>query len=651
LFAVTWLVYAQTLHHEFVNYDDDQYVYENPRVIGGITRDAVVWAFTHTHLYNWHPLTWISHMLDVEIYGLHAGGHHLTSVLLHAVAAILLFLVLRQMTARVWRSAFVAALFAVHPLHVESVAWIAERKDVLSGAFFMLTIGAYVRYTRRPPSRARYLAVLGLFGLGLASKPMLVTLPIVLLLLDYWPLGRLSPTRSDAPSQPVVRLGSTALPRRVLVEKIPLLTLSLLSSIATVVAQGGAIQPFERLSLPSRLANAVVSFATYLGQTLVPVGLSVLYPYPPSQSPWKVALAAILVVALSAGAFALRRRRPYLLVGWLWYLVVLVPVIGLVQVGVQAHADRYTYLPQIGLCILVTWATAEASAAWRARRAVLGGLAALVIAASIAVANAQAAYWRTGETLWTHALAHTAGNAIAHANLGAEFARSGRVADAVAHFQRALEINPRYAEAHNNLGLAAFQLGRADEALAHYQQALESNPQLLRAHYNLGNALLQSGRMQEAITAYEQALRIEPAYAEVHNNLAIALLATGRGGDAIAHLEAALAIQPDYADAVHNLAWALATAPETALRDGPRAVALAERAYQQSGGRDLQVIGTLAAAYAEAGRFADAVRVANQAIALANATGQGPFARVLEEQLALYQFGRTFHQEPAAPRP
>ena len=408
LAAITFAVFGQTLRHEFVNYDDDVYVYENPEVSRGLTLQGIVWAFTHVHSSNWHPLTWISHMLDCQLYGLSPGGHHLTNILLHTATAILLFLVLRRMSGALWRSTFVAAVFAIHPLRVESVAWVAERKDVLSGVFFMLTIGAYVRYVQKQsrvePSSLRFAApesrgssanssspgprlwtldyclVLLFFALGLMCKPMLVTLPFVLLLLDYWPLGRVAGgewrvTRFGAqvPQLHPECLGLISQP--LLLEKPPLFGLAVASGVVTIFAQTGAIQSFEHVSLPLRMGNALMSYVDYLGQMFWPAGLAVLYPFTAGGVGVSgVVLSLVLLAGISAGVFVLR-RRPYFLTGWLWYLLMLVPVIGIVQVGAQARADRYTYLPQIGLYVLLTWAAADLCAGWRHRRAVLGGCA------------------------------------------------------------------------------------------------------------------------------------------------------------------------------------------------------------------------------------------------------------------------------------
>ncbi len=580
LAAIIWVVFGQTLGHEFVNYDDDFYVYENPAVTRGLTLQGIIWAFTHVHCSNWHPLTWVSHMLDCQFYGLSPGGHHLTNILLHTATAILLFLILRQMTGALWRSAFVAAVFAIHPLRVESVAWVAERKDVLSGLFFMLTIGAYVRYAQRrsrvEPSSLRsaasgsrepraqavsaldprlsaldYCLVLLFFALGLMCKPMLVTLPLVLLLLDYWPLNRL---RADAATETVFRLAGRLVPRRLVFEKLPLLGLAVASCAVTIFAQTKSILPFENMSLSLRVGNALISCVAYLGQMFWPSGLAVLYPFTAGGvGVSEVVLSLVLLAGISTGVFILRRRRPCFLTGWLWYLIMLAPVIGIVQVGAQARADRYTYLPQIGLYLLLTWAAADLCAGWRHRRVVLGGGSTIILMALIFCARAQTAYWRNSESLWTHTLACTSDNFIGHNNLGIALLKTGNVDEAMVHYQMALEIKPDFAEAHNNLGNFLFQKGSVDEAIVHYQKALEINPDYAEAHYNLGYALLKMGNVDEAIAHLQKALQINPDYAEAHNNLGYALIQKGRVDEATAHFQKALQINPDYADAHNNL--------------------------------------------------------------------------------------------------
>ena len=406
-----------------------------PWLSAGLTLRGIIWAFTHVHCSNWHPLTWISHMLDCQLYGLRAGGHHLTNVLLHTATVIMLFLVLRRMTGLVWRSAFVAAVFAIHPLRVESVAWVAERKDVLSGLFFMLTLWAYARYaqyvtsdrgqaTRTNSILSRvtchvspyyYLVVL-FFALGLMCKPMLVTLPLVLLLLDYWPLKRF--TFHDSRNVPSLHPSTTPI-SRLLLEKLPLFGLAVASGVVTIFAQQEAIQSFEKITLPLRIGNASIAYVVYLGQMFWPSGLAVLYPFPAAGIEIaEVVLSLVLLAGITAGVLVLRRRWPWVVTGWLWYLIMLVPVIGIVQVGAQTRADRYTYLPQIGLYVMLTWVVAELCAGWRHRRWMLGGLATVILAGLIFCARMQTAYWRNSESLWTHTLACTSGNCLAHNNLG-----------------------------------------------------------------------------------------------------------------------------------------------------------------------------------------------------------------------------------------
>jgi tetratricopeptide (TPR) repeat protein len=535
LAAITFAVFGQTLRHEFIGFDDNEYVYDNRMVAGGLTLKGFIWAFTHVHSNNWHPLTWLSHMVDCQLYGLHPGGHHLTNVLLHIATVIALFLVLRQMTGAFWRSAFVAAVFGIHPLRVESVAWVSERKDVLSGLFFMLTIGAYVRYARHPWSWGRYGLVVLLFAMGLMCKPMLVTLPLVLLLLDYWPLRR------------VESAGKLAM------EKLPLLALSAASCAATLLAQTKAMMPTESFSLPLRFANALVACKVYLDQMVHPAGLAVFYPFPHVLSLRKAALAGALLAGLSVLAWAGRRKQPWLLMGWLWYLVMLLPVAGIIQVGEQAHADRYTYLPQIGIYMAVTWLAAEWGAKWGMGRMALGGLMTAILAVLMVCAWKQTAYWQNSEVLASRALACTRDNYIAHLILGNAFVEKGRVDEGIAQFQQALQIKPAFVKARNNLGNALLRKGKVDEAIAQYQEALKIKPNLTEAHFNLGDALFQKGRADEAISQFQQALEINPGYAEARNNLGRTLCQKGRVDEGIAQFQQALEINPAFVEARNNL--------------------------------------------------------------------------------------------------
>ncbi len=646
------LVFRQTLGHGFVNFDDNHYVYENARLTSGLTTEAIAWAFATTDANNWHPLTWLSYLLDFEFYGLKPWGYHLTNVLSHAAAAILLFLVLRQMTADLWPSAFAAAVFAVHPLHVESVAWVAERKDVLSGLFFMLTLAAYVGYARRPFSLLRYLAVVVLFVLGLMAKPMLVTLPFVLLLLDYWPLKRMAkgPCHGETPPHfnggalgSGKRSSNVALGWRLVAEKLPLMVLSAASCVATQLAQGTAVQSMDKFPLVSRIENALVSYVAYVGKFFYPLGLAVFYPYPGSGFPiWKVAGAVLILAGVTAGAVVYWRRCPSLLVGWLWYLGMLVPVIGLVQVGEQAMADRYTYLPQIGLAIALAWGAKRVLDRWPSR-AWLGGVAsALLLAALMGCSWQQTSYWRDSETLWAHTLDCTSRNTLAEINLGVLLYAQGHVDDAARHFQNALDIEPDDAMTRNNLGIALYDKGHVADAITQYRKALEVDPLYAEAHNNLGNALLAEKEIDEATAEYREALKIRPDYVDAGYNLGLLLHRQGKLPEAIAQWGELVRLRPDSTVVLDRMAWVLATSPQASVRNGPRAIELAQRAAKLTGGQHPAILDTLAAAYAEAGRLPEALRTAEQALALASSQNKTALAEALQERIKLYRAGSPY---------
>ena len=600
LATLVWLVFGQTIHHQFINLDDGAYVFKNPQVSRGLTSEGIIWAFTQSHAANWHPLTWLSHMVDCQLYGLSPGGHHLTNVLLHAANAILLFLVLRQMTGSLWRSAFVAALFAIHPLRVESVAWVSERKDLLSGLFFLLSIWAYVRYARNR-SRARYGALLLFFTLGLMCKPMLVTLPAVLLLLDYWPLDRM-PSATDSREKKLQTLRSLVL------EKLPLVGLALASCAATIVAQQVAMQPLTSISLPLRAGNALIACAAYIGNMWWPSDLAVFYPLAFRDiTAARVILSLVVLIGISAVVFILRRRR-YLVTGWLWYLIMLGPVIGIVQVGSQARADRYTYLPQIGLALLVTWAVADLCARWRYQRIFLATCWLIIIGALTFAAHLQASAWKDSETLWTQALSRTIDNLMAELNLGESAYQQGKTSDAIKRFERALQIDPDRASVHSSLGVALLEKGRAEESLAHLQTAIALDPHDADAHYNLGNTFLAMGRAREAVAQYQQALEINR----------------------------------DDTETMNNMAWILATSPDPMIRDGTKAVALAERAVLLTDNKEQRTVATLAAAYAEMARFPDAVKTAQRAMQLALNEGNNARADSIRSQIAMYESRTPF---------
>ncbi len=869
LALLVWLAFGHTIDNGFVNYDDDVYVYKNPNVANGLTWPGVGWAFTHVHSSNWHPLTWLSHMLDVELFGLNPAGHHATNVAIHTATVILLFLLLRRMTGFLWPSAFVATVFAIHPLRTESVAWVSERKDVLSGLFFVLTLAAYVWYVRRAWSLSRYLAVMMMFSIALMTKPSVVTLPFVLLLLDYWPLKRW------------VRTGEQSFPWRIVIDKIPLLALSGTLCLITIFAQQGAVSP---LSFPTRIANAAVSYIVYLRQMLCPAGLVVLYPFPENGLPvWEVVGAIILLAGISVGVIVARREQPWLLIGWLWYLGMLVPMIGIIQVGAQAHADRYTYLPQIGLYLALTWAIAESGIRWKNYQFAIGGACATILIVLVFCTRTQVSYWRSSDTLWTRGLAFTTRNIVAENNSGNVLLEQGRVDEAIEHFEnarkikpddpkaafnlgnaliekgrlddgienltQALQLKPDYAEAQinlasaflkvdnvddaiehyqkaleiepeqtmawndlgyaylqkeasdraidcflrairldpkqavsqNNLGNALIQQGKVNEAIPHYRAALQLKPDYPEAHYNLGNALIQirdldvavdnfkqalqlkpdyasaaynigvalfhqgqlaeaedyfykairinpsyaeaqynlgnvlvkEGQMDEAIDHFREALRIEPgqfmtrnnlgyillqtgkvdgaiaefrkvletqpdfadshfnlgnalfqkgdldesagefqralqqepAFAEAHYRLGTVLLQESRETEALVHFQEAVRLKPDYAEALNDLAWELATAPDASVRDGDKAVELARHANELANNKDLDILDTFAAAYAEARHFDEAVQTARQAIEFAQSSGQQARLAQLNSELALYQTGHPFHRE------
>lgn len=548
-------------HFDFINFDDPEYVMRNSHVRGGITPGGLAWAFGSGYGANWFPLTWISHMLDVQLFGMDAGYHHLTNVLLHALASVLLFLFLRRATRAAIPSAMVAIIFALHPLHVESVAWVAERKDVLSAVFWFLALWCYARYAERP-SAARYLETLAAFALGLMAKPMIVTLPFVLLLLDAWPLGRLRPL------WPRVK------------EKLPFFALSAVVSVVTYEVQraSGAVTTMSALPLTLRVENALVSYVSYVLKMLWPAGLAVFYPYPASVPLWQAAAAVLALAGMTSLAVRAFPARPYLAVGWLWYLGTLLPVIGLVQVGTQARADRYMYVPMIGLAIMLAWSVDG-----------LGKPAAMSMAAAClacaAITWAQLGYWQNSETLFRHALAVTRDNAVAEHSLGSALLDDPpRLPEAIAHLQAALRINPASAQAHTDLGSALAKAGRPAEAIPEFRAALAGAPGSAIVHNNLANALAGTGKPLEAIPEYDTALRIDPAYREARQNLAMAhfdagvsFAKAGRAPEAVAEFEGALRLRPAYADAHNNLGVVLSQMPgrlDDAIRHFEAAVRL-----------------------------------------------------------------------------
>ena len=638
LVAITLAVFGQTIRYDFVNFDDDLYVYNSPAIKAGLTVKGIAFAFISQHAGNWHPLTTVSHMLDCQLYGLNAGWHHATNVFLHIIAVLLLFQVLRKMTDAPWKSAVVAALFAVHPLHVESVAWVSERKDVLSAVFFFLTLGAYVHYAQSR-SIMRYLLVTVLFVAGLMAKSMLVTAPVVLILLDYWPLNRIRGQQADV-GRPLLEL---------VIEKIPLFVLSAGACVITFVLQKRATGAIPPLPLLWRLENALASYVIYIWKTLWPTRLGVFYPHPNNTlSIGQVIFAVALLVAVTAAAAIFRSQRPYLLTGWFWYVVMLFPVIGVIQVGEQGHADRYTYLPSIGLFLAAVWFTADIARVRRSqsRLVVATAITTVLLPVLAWTAFVQTSYWRNSRTLWNHALAVTSDNDVAHNNLGYLCAERGELDEAISHFESAAKIrsgktNPHYdagsAFVQMNLADALARKDRSDEAMVHYEEAIRLQPYYADAYYNRGNVLFAKGRIDEAIADWEWTLQLQPNDADAHTSLGNAFLRQGSFKDAIAQYEMAVALAPEDTHSRNNLAWTLATSSDDSIRDGAKAVGFAEQAVVLSGVREPQFLRTLGAAYAESGRFTEAIAAARQAAAIANMQGKRGLATSLEKDLVLYR--------------
>jgi protein O-mannosyl-transferase len=783
LALLTFAAYARVLNHDFLYLDDRTYVTENAIVQKGLTLEGIKWAFTTVHGSNWHPLTWLSHMLDCSLFGLEPGGHHFTNLALHIINVILLFHLLGKMTGAVWPSAFVAGAFGLHPAHVESVAWVAERKDVLSTCLGLLAMIAFVRYAaaaRRHPhpcpspwegegsrggSEKWYSFALVLFSLSLLAKPMMVTLPFVLLLLDYWPLGR---TRRPTPLNPPLARGEARTgpasatgqarnelssargearsdPRsmngepwwRLVGEKIPLLVMVAVSSGVTVYAQraGGAMMTQAMLPIETRLSNAVVSYAKYLWMTIGPAGLAVYYPHPlKPHTAGLVAVAALVLLAITIGAVLLRRSRPYFLVGWLWFLGMLVPVIGLVQVGGQALADRYTYVPIVGLFIMAAWgmgirqqgseATRQEGTGGRRQKSyfgfgpfngspIVGAIGMTVLFVFGFCTWVQAGYWRDSVTLFQRAIDVVPENAQAHMFMANTLIRQGKVDQAVPHFaeavrivpnepynltdyghallesgkfdeaasrlQEAIGLLPDSGDAHFFLGVAQFQQGRYQDAVKNLDRSLALNPRLLKAHLHLGSAYAAEGKWALAITHLQKWLQVEPRSVEALIKLAQCYASMGREPEALDTLQKAwnidpknphppalmaqiaalageiesainlynkaLAIDPNYAEAANNLAQILSLHPDARFRDGKHAVQLAEIAAAARQFQDPLSLDTLAAAYAESGRFPEAMKTIDTAIELGRARSDLELVEHLTKRRALYASGKPARAE------
>jgi len=584
LTAATLAAFWQINYCDFNDIDDVSYVTGNTYIKSGITLEGITWAFTSMHASHWHPVTWLSHMLDVQLFGLKPQWHHLTNLLFHVANTLLLFLVFYRMTKALWQTAFVAVLFALHPLHVESVAWIAERKDVISTFFWMITMGAYVFYVERPLPR-RYLAVLISFALGLMAKPMLITLPLVLLLMDYWPLKRFEQKKSVQESstqlydsvfldngqgypkenqsrdmkveEPVYIQGQWASIRPLLWEKIPLFILAVLSSVITYfAATGSATVSFEVLPLNVRVENAFFSYVFYIGKMIWPNNLAVFYPYPERLPLWQVLGVLALLAAVTMAVIWKMKHFPYLTVGWLWYIGTLVPVIGIVQVGVQARADRFTYIPLIGLFIMVAWGIPELLKNWRYRQEGLSAASALIISGLFIITWLQVAHWQNSVTLFEHALSVTNENYVAYHGRGIASGRMGNYGQAIEDFNRAIKINPHYAEAYYNRGNIYATIGNYQQAIENFNSAIQYTPRYAEVYFNRGNVYAALGNYQQAIENFNSAIQFKPQYAEAYCNRGAVNGRLSNLSEAIRDFDRAIEINKQYADAYNNRAIA-----------------------------------------------------------------------------------------------
>jgi protein O-mannosyl-transferase len=647
----TLLVFLPAGRFDFLNYDDPDYVMDNPVVKQGLTAAGVKWAFGF-HASNWHPLTWLSHMADCTLFDLNPGAHHFINVLLHAANAALLFILLRRLTNRLWPCALVAALFACHPLRVESVAWVSERKDVLCAFFWLLALLAYAKrdaccVMREPragsarithqASRFYWLAFL-FFAFALLSKPMAVTLPFVLLLLDYWPLGEIRKQKLET--------GNLA---RLIIEKIPFFVLSEVSCGLTFFAQknGEAVVSLARFPLSLRLENVPVAMVGYLRQSFWPSGLCAIYPMPDKIAPWLVALSVVILVVVSAVAYGWRRSRPYFLIGWLWFLATLIPVIGLVQVGGQAMADRYTYLPSIGLFIALVFLAADFLKQFQMPMAIQFGCCAAILAAFICVTEHQLQFWRDSETLFRRAVVVTSNNTIALINLGAALESQGRLEEALKAFREAENSGRRRYEIHGNLGDVLSRFGRHEEARAEYERAIALRPDNAVLHNSLGIEWAALNQFSNAFAEFAAAEKLNPNFAAPHIEAAVALFKAGRDREGVGEFREALRREPDNFKILATAAHYLAAAENAEARDGKTALELALKANEFTGHSQPLVLDVLGMAYAETGDFTNAVASAQEALNLAE-SAKLKTAPAIRQRLELFQQKQPWRETFAA---
>jgi Tfp pilus assembly protein PilF len=704
LAALTFVVFCPVIHYDFVSFDDPYYIQGNPRVLGGLSIPNILWAFQTGFFANWHPITWLSHMLDVELFGLNPGWHHLVSLLYHVANTLLLFWIFERITGARLPSGIVAALFAVHPLHVESVAWISERKDVLSTFFGLLCLAAYIRFVelsgvpiliesgkpmspRTEMSRASryYLASLVFLALGLMSKAMVATIPFVLLLLDCWPLSRYrlsaqnfeSLTPSSGPTASVRSLELRTF-RQIVREKAPYFVLAILSILTAflIMRSEGAVRTPRDYSWISRAAAPFISCATYIAKMFWPVNLAVFYPRPQNWPAWQVILSAITIIALTLVALLMNRRRPYLTVGWLWFLVTVAPVSGVAPLGEHSMADRYTYVPLVGLFIVVVWAGADVAQRWRFLQLPLRAASILVVIALAIVSRGQLKYWESSIPLLKHDINVVGSTGTVESNLGMNYYRQNNWQEAEKHILETVRVQPDFQRAHGYLAMIYAQEGRTDdaiqairgmtpdweaeahrsvaeiflsqaktnEAVAQYAAAANLDPTNASTHETLGSLLSQQGRFDAASQQFEALVRLKPD-AQSHYHLALALLIQGKAKESVTHYKEAIRLKPDWPEPLNDLAWLFATYPRAELRNGPQAVQLAERACQLTNFKEARFLGTLDAAYAEAGRFPEAITTAEQTKSLALAAGDKNTADLADERLKLYRSGLPFHQQ------
>jgi len=693
LITATLVAYEPIRHNSFVTYDDYSYIVNNPQVTSGLSWQSLGQAFTKPHFFMWHPLTTISHILDYQFFGPNPFGHHLVSVLFHITVVLLLFWIFKNITGTMWTSAFVAAVFALHPVQVESVAWAAERKTVLSGLFWLLTMATYIRYTRQP-RLGRYIVVLLVFGLCIMTKPVVVTLPLALLLLDYWPLLRFATKggpleRIGGPGPPMAGKLRYATPGRqkaslkwLIIEKIPLLAMSAFLSVMTFVAQkqGGVVPTLEKMPLDYRIANMFLSYIRYIGKMLWPSGLAVCYPHPRAVfSDAPVVMCAMLFIVLTVLSIYIGRRRRYVAVGWLWYIGTLVPVIGLVQSGAQAMANRYMYIPMLGLLIIIAWAIKDFIVKRPRIRIAVAVVGVIALSSLLILTRMQVKHWQNTLTLFDYALKVTEDNVLAENSYGCALFEEGRVDEAERHLRNAVRISPVFVDARNNLAKVCLKQGRINEAIEHFNELIRRNEGTAEMYYNLAVALGMQNKYDDAIKYFVKSLELNPNDPDTHKRMGITLLAAGKPEEAIVHFNEslrmkanqaevyvnlgkansqlgkyesaiqnwtrALELKPDSVDALNNIAWLLATFGEVTTENANKAIELAQHACELTGYNDAEFLDTLAAAYAATGKFGDAKATANKALSIAKSSGREDLAGEIAKRKKLYEAGQPYRQK------